>query len=79
MEYSKKGCGCETVPLEHFGRVVSEIEIQYCPKHKAAPLIYADLRGIVDKYGGIGTSGFMAYLGKNIAKFRQDLAKAENK
>ena len=41
----RRECGCRITLVEDFGELV-DIELAYCPKHKAAPWMYEALREV---------------------------------
>jgi len=45
----RRECGCRITLVEDFGELV-DIELAYCPKHKAAPEMYEALKGMLDIY-----------------------------
>ena len=72
MDYSYKeyDCGCE-IATDNMGAY----EIQYCPKHKAAPDMYEALRRIAiegkredGKYDKFDAAGFVRIAEEAIAK-----------
>ena len=69
-------CGC-VVAIDYNDMV----QVDYCPKHKAAPMMYDALKALVNKFATAGIiMGFTeTHLTKELGDAKQALAAAEGK